>query len=87
MDVTASDAFSQIIQQAVVAGMRTALNISEATNRRLLSVEETALYLSLSEREIYNMGATRELLAVKHGRRTMFDLRDLDRWIELNKAA
>jgi excisionase family DNA binding protein len=62
------------------------LNISEASNRRLLSIEETAVYLSLSKREVYNMIGTNELPAVTHGRRKMLDILDLNRWIERNKA-
>jgi excisionase family DNA binding protein len=82
-----TDAFQQVIEQAVEAAVRRALNINDATNRRLLSIEECAVYLSLSKREIYNMIATRELLAVAHGRRKMLDIRDLDAWIALNKTA
>jgi excisionase family DNA binding protein len=82
-----TDAFQQVIEQAVEAAVRRALNINDATNRRLLSIDEGAVYLSLSKREIYNMIATRELPAVKHGRRTMLDIRDLDAWITLNKTA
>jgi excisionase family DNA binding protein len=76
-----------VIEQAVETAVRKALNINDATNRRLLSIEEGAMYVSLSKREIYNMIATRELPAVKHGRRTMLDIRDLDAWITLNKTA
>ena len=83
--MSSSDAFQQVIEQAVEAAVRKALNISEATNRRLLSIEETAVYLSLSKREVYNMIANEELPAVTHGRRKMLDIFDLNRWIEQNK--
>jgi excisionase family DNA binding protein len=82
---TAADAFTQLIEQAVAAGVRKALNVSEATNRRLLAVEEGAVYLSLSKREVYNMIATGELPVVTHGRRKALDIRDLDMWIEQAK--
>ena len=65
--------------------MREALNISEATNRRLLAAEEAATYLSLSKREVYKMIAAGQLLAVSHGRRKMLDIRDLETWIAENK--
>ena len=83
--MSSSDAFQQVIEQAVEAAVRKALNISEATSRRLLSIEETAVYLSLSKREVYNMIATHELPAVTHGRRKMLDVLDLNTWIERNK--
>jgi len=82
-----TDAFQQVIEQAVEAGVRKALNVSEATNRRLFSVEEAAVYLSLSKRELYNMLASGELPGVVHGRRRMLDVRDLDTWIEKNKQS
>ncbi len=65
--------------------LRKALNLSEVTNRRLLTVEETAVYLSLSKREVYNMIANGSFPVVPHGRRTMLDIRDVDSWIERNK--
>jgi excisionase family DNA binding protein len=83
--MSSSDAFQQVIDQAVEAAVRKVLNISEATNRRLLSIEETAVFLSLSKREVYNMIATHELPAVTHGRRKMLDIIDLNAWIKQNK--
>ena len=80
-----TDVFKGLIEQAVDAAVRKALNVNEATNRRLLSIEEGAVYLSLSKREIYNMTATGELPTVPHGRRRMLDIRDLDEWIEQAK--
>jgi len=81
-----TDAFESLIERAVEAAVRKALNVNDATNRRLLSIEESAVYLSLSKREVYNMIATDELPPVSHGRRKMLDIRDLDHWIERNKA-
>jgi excisionase family DNA binding protein len=45
------------------------------------------VYLALSEREIYNMIANKDLSGVRHGRRLMLDIRDLDVWIATHKAA
>jgi excisionase family DNA binding protein len=84
---TATDVFQEVIEKAVEAGVRKALNITEATNRRLLSIEEGAVYLSLSKREVYNMIAIGELPTVTHGRRKMLDIRDVDQWIERRKCA
>lgn len=82
----AGDAFAAVIQDAVEAAIRKALNLSEATNRRLMTVEEAAAYLSLSEREIHNMIALKDLKCVRRGRRVMLDIRDINQWIEENKS-
>jgi excisionase family DNA binding protein len=81
-----TDVLGQVIEQAVESAIRRALNVNEATKRRLLSVEEAAVYLSLSKREIYNMIASDQLRVVTRGRRKMLDIRDLDEWIERNKV-
>jgi excisionase family DNA binding protein len=81
------DAFQHLIEEAVEVAVRRALNVSDATNRRLLSIEEGSVYLSLSKRELYNMIANGDLQAVTHGRRKMLDIQDLDQWITRNKGA
>lgn len=81
-----ADAFQNLIEHAVEVAVRRALNLSEATNRRLLSIAEGATYLALSKREVYNMIAARDLPAVCHGRRKMLDIRDLDEWVGRNKG-
>ena len=53
---TAIDPLSLTIRAACEAAVKGVLNIvTDISPRRLLSVEETATYLCLSEREIYNM--------------------------------
>jgi len=79
-----TDAFQQLITDAVRLALREELSATPTANR-LRSIEEAAAYLSLSKREIYNMVANRELPAVTHGRRKMLDIRDLDAWIDHNK--
>ena len=79
-----SDAFQQLITDAVRVAVRAEMSTTPTANR-LRSIEEAAAYLSLSKREIYNMVANRELPVVTHGRRKMLDLKDLDAWIEQNK--
>ena len=80
------DAFGEAISAAVESGLRKALNISEVTNRRVLSAEEAAIYIGLSRREVYNMIANKKPRTIKHGKRTMLDIRDLDKWVELKKV-
>ena len=82
----AADAFQQIIEQAVEAAVRKALNVSETTNRRLFSITQGAVYLALSKREVYNIIAAGGLPVVSHGRRKMLDIRDLGEWIARNKG-
>ena len=79
-----SDAFQQLITDAVRIAVREEMSTTPLGNR-LRSIEEAAAYLSLSKREIYNMIANRELPVVTRGRRKMLDLKDLDAWIEQNK--
>ena len=74
-----TDAFSEIIKAACQAAIKEAMNISDLSPRRLLTAQEAAVYLALSERE--------ELDGVRHGRRLMLDIRDLEAWISLHKAA
>lgn len=52
---------------------------------RLLTVAQTAVYLSRSEKSIRHLAASEALCSVRADDRVMFDIRDLDRWIELNK--
>lgn len=81
-----SEAFVQVIEQAVLEALKKALNVSDVTGRRLVTAKQAALYLCLSEREIYNMVSNREICGVRHGRRLMLDIQDLERWIEENKG-
>jgi excisionase family DNA binding protein len=85
--MTAPNPLSSIIKSACESAIKEALNIGDLSPRRLLNVEEAAAYLSLSEREIYNMISNKDLAAVRHGRRVMVDIRDLEHWIALHKAA
>jgi excisionase family DNA binding protein len=84
---SSGDVLSQMIESACEAAMKRVLNISDASQRRLLTVADAAVYLSLSEREIYNMIGTGELKGVRHGRRVMIDIRDLEAWIDANKTS
>jgi excisionase family DNA binding protein len=84
--VTNPDPLSVMIKAACQAAIKEALKISDLSPRRLLNVEETAGYLSLSEREVYNMISNKYLASVRHGRRLMVDIRDLEEWISSHKA-
>lgn len=85
--MSTSDPLSQMIEAACETAIKKAMNITDISPRRLITVQKAAVYLTLSEREIYNMIATREIAGVRDGRRTMLDIRDLDQWIAAHKAA
>ena len=77
--------FDQRLSHLVKASCKEALKelivIDDLAPRRLLSVNETAAYLGISKREIYNLLTGKQLVRVSHRRRTMIDIRDLERWI------
>ena len=54
---------------------------------RLLSIEEAARYLGRSVEAVRHMVNAGKIPTVRGDRRTQIDLRDLDRWIEINKQA
>ena len=59
----------------------------EKTEKRLLSVEEAAVYLGLSPRTIYNAVARKSkrpfpIKPKRIGKLVKFDIRDLDRYVE-----
>lgn len=59
------------------------LNIRQ---KRILSLEETAQYLGVSEGTIYNLEAQHKLTNVGLDRRKRFDIEDLDRLIRESKV-
>ncbi|HEX4231682.1 MAG TPA: helix-turn-helix domain-containing protein [Bryobacteraceae bacterium] len=75
--MTPANPLSSKIKTACEAAIKEAFHISDLSPRRLLNVEHAAAYLSLSEREVYNMISNKDLAAVRHGRRVMLDIRDL----------
>ena len=82
----ANDPLSQIIRVACEDAIKGVLKIGDISPRRLLSIEETATYLNLCEREIYSLISSKALIGVRHGRRQMLDIRDLESWIDARKA-
>ena len=53
---------------------------------RLLTVKETCTYLRISPPTLYRMIDRRELVPVKIGKRTLFDRKDLDKYIDASKG-
>jgi len=52
------------------------------TQKRLLNVEETAVYLGRTKEAFQHLNAAGKLPVVKPDRRVFLDIRDLDQWIE-----
>lgn len=84
--MTLFDQFAELLKTIIGESVREALNIQPATNRRLLTIEQAAEYLALSERQIWTMISASELPVVSGGRRKMIDIQDLDQWIRRNKT-
>ena len=84
--MTSTDPLSQLIEEACESAIKKVMNITDFRPRRLLTIKEVAVYLAISEREVYNLIANNELPAVRHGRRLMVDQRDAERWIEQKKS-
>jgi len=53
--------------------------------KRLFTVNEACIYLSISRMSLYRMMERKEITPVKIGNRTLFDKRDLDEFIEKSK--
>jgi excisionase family DNA binding protein len=54
--------------------------------KRLLNVDEAAEYTGIKKNTLYSWVCQRRVPFVKCGSRTMFDIKDLERWIEANKT-
>jgi Helix-turn-helix domain len=84
--MTKTDSLSEVTEAACESATKRAMNISNASPRRLLTGQEATVYLALSDREVYNVIAIKELKGVRHSRRLMVDLRDLEEWVATHKA-
>ena len=58
------------------------LQITETQLKRLLDVKEAAVYLSISRSKLYQWVEANKINSIKIDRRRLFDIRDLDAFIE-----
>ncbi len=60
-----------------------AMGYYQSIGRRLISVEETARYMNISSKTIYNQLSKKcfPIRAKRHGRRVLFDVRDVEAYI------
>lgn len=59
----------------------------QVLDRRLIDVKEAAKLLNISVHTVYSWVSQRRIPFVKLGRRTEFDIKDLEDWIEKNKTS
>ncbi|MER2512287.1 MAG: helix-turn-helix domain-containing protein [Nitrosomonas ureae] len=59
--------------------------MSEQIFKRLYSVREAARYLGVSQWAVRHLNWSSKLPCVRQGRRVLFDIYDMDRFIENNK--
>ncbi len=57
-----------------------------SSRKRLLSVRETARYIGRTETAVREMVWNEKLPHIRADRRVLFDIRDLDRWIDANRV-
>ncbi len=57
-----------------------------SSQKRLLSVRETAYYIGRTETAVREMTWNGKLPHIRADRRVLFDIRDLDRWIDINRV-
>ncbi len=60
--------------------------MSNMEESRLLTVKETCKYLRISPPTLYRMLERHELTPVKIGKHTLFDKKDLDKYIDAAKG-
>lgn len=58
----------------------------EMEKKRFLSVKELAEYLGIKHPTIYSWVSMKRIPYVKMGGRVMFDLRDIEKWIQERKV-
>lgn len=55
-------------------------------NKRLLDVKAAAEYLSISRAKLYEWAMSRRIRSIKIDRRRLFDVRDLDEFVDTLKT-
>ena len=84
------DSLLDALAERVVEKLRPSLlgtSSSRCAEPRLLTVEQAASYLGRSKASVQHMVSAGRLPIVRADRRVFLDVRDLDSWIEQNKAA
>lgn len=76
------ETFSDLIAAKVGARLGTAGREGGKAQKRLLTVEDAAVYIGRTKEAVQHLIAGGKLKIVKSDRRVFLDVRDLDQWIE-----
>jgi excisionase family DNA binding protein len=76
------DTFSDLVAAKVGARLAGTGREGGKVQKRLLTVEEAAVYIGRTKEAVQHLIAAGKLPIVKSDRRVFLDIRDLDRWIE-----
>jgi len=80
------DDFAELLAAQILTKMTSKDGASGRVPRRLLSVDEAAIYLGRSKDAVQHLIQADKLPVVRSDRRTMLDIQDLDEWIAENKS-
>jgi excisionase family DNA binding protein len=83
---TLLDTFSDLIAAKVGARLAGPGREGGKVQKRLLSVEEAAVYVGRTKEAVQHLIAAGKLPVVKADRRVFLDIRDLDLWIDQCKT-
>jgi excisionase family DNA binding protein len=76
------NAFSDLIAARLSTRMADSSREGGKIHKRLLSVNEAAVYLGRTREAVQHMVASGKLPVVKSDRRVFLDIKDLDQWIQ-----
>ena len=79
------NAFSDLLAGKVAERLTGSGREGGKIRKRLLTVEEAAVYLGRSKEAVQHLIAAGKLPTVKSDRRVFLDIKDLDQWIEQSK--
>jgi Helix-turn-helix domain len=78
--------FIRALVARIVTDVCTRLTVAQGVRPRLMTVKQAALYIGRTEKSVYMLRANQAFPCVEADGRVMFDVQDLDRWIEQNKT-
>ncbi len=79
------NAFSDLLAVKVAERLSGSGREGGKIRKRLLTVEEAAVYLGRTKEAVQHLIAAGKLPTVKSDRRVFLDIKDLDQWIEQSK--